>query len=466
MSLYTEVDATPKKPIEPILKPFKDDFKTAVIDTRYTPLQDLLSYVEGSTWVVDYYSQVLDEHNELNGQDSSLSAVYQQYNRIWSLELKVTQDLSQVSQDETSSEITLQGSANIYPFMVPQVGDMFRTGIADGREGLFKVTSVQRRQMFKDAVHQIEYQLIAINDEIRIYDLDKKTQLTYYFVKDFLLNNQNPLLVEDQYNTAKKLEEYWHDLIYMYYHQYFSNEHRTILVPEQGFVTYDHGLTEFVKTIMDSTEDTPTFSIRQLNIGDDKLLTHHSLWTMLLRRDPKMMKYIYKEVGITTKNSFHKSALMAGLRYTGIHHIVYPVGFKGPIDYQNEQMVGKLLNEANPDFDPDKHSEDVINWYSKLLYKKVFLQSKMNKPRFDVNQLLINPVHFEDSYVLSNTFYNRNTSRLSLLEKLLLDYLDFKLINAKDVLKLCEDGNEWNDLEKFYFYPLLLLLIKYYLRRL
>jgi len=276
-------------------------------------------------------------------------------------------------------------------------------------------------------------------------------------------------LVETQYNNARKLEEYWHDMQYYYFHQYFSHEHKTLIIPEQGFVTYDHGLTDFVKTVFETTEDTPVLSIRQLNIGDDRLLKHHSLWTMLLRRDPKLMKHIYKEVGLTTKNAFHKSALMAGMRYTGIHHIVYPVGFKGPIDYQNQQWIGKLVNNyeksKDPDFDPTKYDEDVIHWYSKMLYKKAFIQSTMKHPRFDVNQLLINQIHFEDSYVLSTNFYNRNTNRVSLIERLLLDYLDFKLIDSGDVLKLCEDSNDWNDLEKFYYYPLLLLLIKYYLRR-
>lgn len=449
MPLWEDTDKSPSQPRQDIVRPFKPGVKTAVIDTEYTPQSDLIAYIEGSSWVVNYYSQILDKNSEVKGQDTSLPAPLQQYRRIWSMELKVTQDLTQVSQDPGTNEMTLVGGANVYPFLVPQEGDMFRAGIADGREGILKVTKVQAMQIFVDHAYQIEYQLIAINDQARIYDLDQKTQVTYYFVKDFLLNLQNPLLVEDDYQNSRKLTEYWYDYIQLYFNQYFSREYMTIVVPMQDVPTYDHGIVDFVKSIMNSFDDVHIQSIRELNVGDDGAITATSLWTMLANRDPKLMKMIYTKTGVTSRVNFHRSALMASMRYSGIAQVVYPLDAKLNVDFMMCKEIPKPVLPVNivstmPAYVPPVPPTD---------------GSIAPMP-------IIKPVNMLDGYVLSSAFYTRDNTNLSLLESLLLNYIDFKIIAASDVLKVCDDMLNWGHVERFYYIPLLLLLIKYNLRRL
>jgi hypothetical protein len=79
---------------------------------------------------------------------------------------------------------------------------------------------------------------------------------------------------------------------------------------------------------------------------------------------------------------------------------------------------------------------------------------------------VIKPIDMANGYVLSQAFYTRSGEGYSLLEKLLIDYLDFKIIASRDVLKLCDSSYEWGPVEKFYYFPLVLLLIRYNLRRL
>jgi len=449
MPLWEDTDLSPTLPQPDIVRAFQPGVKTAVIDTAYTPQSDLLAYIEGSPWVVDYYSQILDQNSELKGQDTSLPAVQQQYRRIWSMELKVTQDLTQVSQDPATTEMTMQGMANVYPFLVPQVGDMFRAGVADGREGIFKVSRVTAMQIFVDHAHTIEYQLIAINDPARVYDLDLKTQVTYYFVKDFLLNLQNPLLVQEDYDNGKKLTEYWYDMIQLYFNQYFSREFMTIVVPMQDVPTYDHGIVDFVKSIMNSFDDVHIQSIRELNVGDDGAINSIGLWTMLANRDPKLMKIVYTKTGVTSRVNFHRSALLSSMRYSGIAQVVYPLNPQTGVDFMMSKEIQKPLLPVNivstmPPYVPAPPPTD----------GSVGLMP------------LIKPVNMDDGYVLSSAFYARDNTNLSLLESLLLNYLDFKIIDAGDILKLCDDSYNWGHVEKFYYFPLLLLLIKYNLRRL
>lgn len=448
MPIYVEDDNAPTAPKPDVIRAFVPEFRTAVIDTRYVPQSNLLAYIEGSSWVVDYYSQVLDVNDELKGQDISLDPPHQQYRRIWSMEFKVVQDLSQPAQDPTLNEFMLQGSANIYPFLVPQEGDMFRAGIADGREGIFKVIKVTRRQIFTDTAHVIEYQLVAANDPARIFDLERKTIQTFYFVKDFLLNLQNPLLLEADYNASKKLEEHYYDMIHLYFSQYFSREYMTLIIPGQPVPTYDHGLTEYVKCIMESFDDVHIQSIRQLNIGDDGAIGSNSLWTALMRRDPKLLKFAFSKAGLVSKNSFHQSGLMAGMRFTGIQRIVYPINPKLNVDFEHYNETAKVLI-----------ADTVVSHMLPLEVPPAGENGLVPMP-------LIKPVNFADGYVLSSAFWMKDTPNCSLMEKLLLDYFDFKIISSGDVLKICDSSYEWGPVEKFYYFPLIATLIRYNLRRL
>lgn len=449
MPVFKDTPSAPTAIKTPTVQAFSPRIKSAVVDTRYTPQSDLLAYIEGSTWVVDYYSQILDTDDELGGQDTAAPAPLKQLRRIWSMELKVIQDLSQVAVDPQLNENTLQGSANVYPFLVPQVGDMFRAGIADGREGIFKVTRVDPRQIFKDKVHVIEYQLIGADDPVRIFDLNEKTLVTYYFVKDFLLNLQNPLLEEADYHASQKLATYYYDMIRLYMQHFYSRETKTLIVPSQRWYIYDHGLTDFVKSVMDSFDDIQVQSIRQLNIGDDARITSNGLWEMLLRRDPKLMRFIYTKTGLVGRGSFHRSALMAGMQYTGIGSVVYPLDGNGGLDFEYCKASEKPVNGENiistmPAYVPPAPPEEGT-----------------------IGQMPnIKPVDMVNSYVLSEAFYKRQGANCSLLEKLLLDFIDFKIIAAGDVLKLCDNSYEWGPVERFYYFPLLLLLIRYNLRRL
>lgn len=449
MPVFTETPTAPTQPKPDVVRAFAPSVKTAVIDTRYTPQSDLLAYIEGSTWVVDYYSQILDASDELGGQDVAALAPLKQYRRIWSMELKVTQDLSQVSVDPTTNESTLQGGANVYPFLVPQVGDMFRAGIADGREGIFKVTKVSPMQIFTDRAHVIEYQLVGANDPVRVYDLDIKTIITYYYVRDFLLNLQNPLLEEADYYASRKLEAFYYDMAHLYFSQYYSRETLTLIIPAQTVYTYDHGLTAFVKTIMETFDDVHVQSIRQMNIGEEGNITSNSLWDMLERRDPKLMKFIYTKAGLISTENFHKSALMAGMRYTAISRIVYPIDPKRNVDFQLCSAYDKVLC-----------AENIVSTMDPYVPPEPPTDGSVGE------MPPIKPVDMANGYVLSEAFYTRSGEGYSLLEKLLLDYLDFKIIAARDVLKLCDSSYEWGPVEKFYYFPLVLLLIRYNLRRL
>lgn len=465
-AIYKDNDKAPGNPehIKDVIAP--SNFKSAVVDTAYTPKQELLAYIEGSTWVTDYYSRVKGSSEDSQGLDPTLPIPMQQYNRIHSMELKVQQELTFES-TTPNRERKITGVSLVYPFLIPQVGDMFRAGVYDGHEGLFVVTRSEPKSMFLDTVHEIEYEMISEEDPRWIGDLDSKVQNTYYFVKDFLLNHQNPMVLEADYHSGQALARWYYDLIYFYFKQYVSREFMTLTIPNQQNSSYDHGLTDFVMSIMDSTHDIQIQSIRRMNISDDSAIKAPSLWDMFLRRDPKMRKYIYQHAGIVptrdTAVPWAQTALMSGIQWTRIRFIVYPI----------EPLLNNDLREGLERLRyvlDSRTVERLKKKLSKLDWNSVnldgFKQASENDPPKLGIAPSIWPVNFSGTYVLSEAFYDKNRAGMSKLELLLDDLLDHKLIRNEDVLKLAEECYDWDRLDQFYLIPLLLLIIRYSIRRL
>ena len=193
---------TKPSPNEAIPAPYKG----VTVDSRYTPLSSLITHVEGSSWVVKYFSQVLDIDSEVSPQQLTKEAVYQQYTAINQLEMRVNNELS-YSQDDASKAATVTGSATLYPCVIPNTGDMFLADIGDGREGIFTVTRTERKSLLKETCYQIEYVLVAYStDTERMRDLEQKTIKTLQFVKEFLLFGQNPVVVDSEYATVRELK--------------------------------------------------------------------------------------------------------------------------------------------------------------------------------------------------------------------------------------------------------------------
>ena len=93
-------------------------YKSVVIDERTLPKEQLLAYISGSNWTIEYYQQVLGEDNELKEFDIAQGATVQQYNLIHKLELKVEGELSN-SSDNEKALTTITGNGSLYPSIIP-----------------------------------------------------------------------------------------------------------------------------------------------------------------------------------------------------------------------------------------------------------------------------------------------------------------------------------------------------------
>jgi hypothetical protein len=447
----TDVTAVVEKPTT--VKIAAPQYRGVVVDTRYLPSSALLTNIEGSSWSVNYFSQVLNADNALSGQQMNLNAIYQQYRMIEKFELKVTTPLSS-SQDTDTSQMNVTGAANVYPFLIPNVGDMFLADIGDGREGVFRITLSERRSIFKDTCYGIEYQLVDYSTEERRADFASKTIQKFLFMKDFLQYGQNPLLLAEDATNIRTLQGRYYELTRDYFRNFTSNEYKTLLIPSQPSTIYDHFVTKVMTTIVSTTDAREVSSIRRLNVDGDDAMKATNLWDCLLERDKRLLDLAARESGTILTKMFSRNARHEGIYYSGISYVVY---FKDPeltVDYG-------LYKQSQP-----LSATRLIPVPSRSPVASALFEPTVLNGVAGAGAPLLHPVLIDNHYVLSEAFYTRSEAGQSKLELAVHDYLDGEAPNFKSLVEFCDSYHAWGPLERYYYTPILLILMKSAIRSL
>lgn len=433
------------KPAAPAPKPdvveiAKPEYKGVVVDTEYTPSQNIITHVEGSKWTVSYYSQVLNDDNAPNGSQLTGEVIYRPHVLIRDLVIRVSSDLNSMVFDPASGESTVRGTATIFPSVKPNVGDRFLADIGDGREGIFLVVTAAPRSIFADTAYQIEYVLENYSTQERRGALNRSVVKVYFFVNDFLDYGQNPLVVEEDFRFIKTMNVKYHQVVEDYFRMFSSTEYKVLLVPGQPWPTYDHFLSKACSRVFD-TRDAPELQYnRVLNVDDDENLRCQSVWDALLDCDRVALHYAFKRVGTVSTRSFARRPIFGGIYHSGINSIVYPKDPKLGVDYMQRDRTKPIDGSiVQPDarFDPPVGT--------------------IPDPADTVPD--IHPVLVDDYYILSEAFYSKSDGQ-SKLELLLQDYLDKKELSLKTIHALAEKIPTWGVLERFYYVPLLLMMMK------
>lgn len=426
--------------------------KTVVTDTRYDPAKSLLTNIEGSSWTVTYFSQVLDSDSALSGQNATLNPIYQQYRRINNFELKVTTPLT-ASQEADSKSMNFTGSANVYPFVIPNEGDMFYADIGDGKIGLFKVTASERMSVFKDTAHKIEYLMTDYLEDQRKADLEAKTVQTLHYVKDYLLHGQNPLIHEQDYQDLLDLEQWRDELIRKYFHWFTSREFKTLLVPGQQNPTYDPFAVKAITSFFDTRQAPELRHLRVLNVDGDQAMKSTCIWDALTRCDERLLRHGHRRTGLVFARSFERNPMMEGIYWSGIHYVVYPKDPELSVDYEFT---------ARPKF---VISEDVTAAPTRISsLQDIFAENTLFAGLPYSGAPVINSVGLDDHYVFSKAFYEESNEGQSKLELCVRDYLKRKALDTRVLTALCRTCHGWGGLERFYFIPILLILINAHIR--
>lgn len=440
--------------------------KSSVVDSRYQPHKSLLTYVEGASWQANYYSQILGVDDEVSDLQITQSAPYQQYRLIKNLELKVTSELTE-SQDAQTRTWDVSGEATIYAGVIPNIGDVFIADIGDGKEGLFTVISSEKKSRLNDTVYVINYKLRTEMDSKHRKDLDSKIVVEQVFVKHNLQHNKTATLVTSEFEQLAKIESSYRQLVSHYFKDFFNIEYQTLLVPDQEQRLYDPFLTSGLLSTIDQTEHPYIYKIKILNVDRDPAFKEINIWNCLAQNNYDLLSMAFYRAGVSHRSRLNEHPQFNGFYYSGIDNIVYPLD-KSNVDLVNstrsdrtDQRYGNC--EYKDPLVPDRlvtggRRHDTLN---RILQSHVQLKGFNTTGKVGKELPLIHPVTIDDYYVLSEAFYFGNFEEMSILEQVTTNTLKGLDVDKADLLRLVTNAKTWPNVERFYYIPLLLILIKY-----
>lgn len=437
-----------------------------VVDTRYQPHKSLLAYVEGASWQVNYYSQILGRDDEVSDLQLNQQAAYQQYRLVKHLELKVTSELSE-SQDQQTRTWEVTGEATVYAGVIPNVGDVFIADIGDGKEGIFTVLTSEKKSRLHDAVYTITYKLRAEMDATYRRDLEEKTVVEQVFVKNNLQHNHTATLVTSEFEQLAKIEAGYKHLVAHYFRDFFNIEHQTLLVPDQPAKLYDPFLTSGVLSTVEQSENPLIYRIKVLNVERDPAFKEVNLWQCLAQNNVDLLTMAFYQAGVAPRGRFNEHPQFNGFYYSGIDTIVYP------LDKANLKLVDSTRTDRTDytgavyggcDYVDPLLPDRIVGGSRRTDNLTKLTQSHTNlkgfEPGAEKEAVLIYPVTKDDFYVLSEAFYYNQPGQ-SILEQVTRNTLEGKVVDKADLLRLVEAAKTWPNLERFYYIPLILILIKY-----
>ena len=434
----------PPKPNLPEIR--KNVLKDVVVDGISEPLDRLTMFVEGTPWVVTYYSQVKVPDNATMSLDTNASGIQQQYQKIENFELRVTQGLTQ-DYDSTTGLTRVSGTSNVFPAIVPIMDDMIIGAAATGRIGIYRVNNVERTAIALKSAHAINYTLVSFIDEnpLELENLESKVIRTYFFDKERVLEGGFPLLKEEDHNAFNELEDIYRNIIDYYFDNFYNPSMQAIVIPGQKEHIVDTFLLEFLLSIIEVSDHPLILKHRRFFTDNDPYMDQNNLWDMLLDRNARMLEQINQKYQYISVSTFNRSSWLKGLAYSGVKYVAYP---------KTPDLTVKTQKDTNAKIGMTIELTPTTN--RRGVASTAIVQSY---PTGTGNMVKIFPVLTDDYYVFSQNFYD-STSGLSLLEKLVLEFLRHEAINPTELIALLSDFNSWARLEQFYYLPICLMMVK------
>ncbi len=421
-------------------------YKGIVYDDNNKPLLTLLAYITGASWTVDYYGQVVGEHNDLREVDPGQPGTFQQYHKTVGMELRVESALTN-TYDDTNGITTVTGSAMVYPFLVPNNMDHFVADAGDTQKAIFRVTQIDRKSFNRDSIYRIDYELVGfVNNHQQMFeDLESKVIRSFTFSKDRLIEGLSPTIRTEEYTKVINLKALYQDLIKYYFKNFYSQQYGTLIIPGQDNAYYDPFVASYVMSIVDTFDAPEIRMVRPIPVDKEPYLSQPQFWELLHNKDYTGKMYSNNEMGLVNKKLFNRNSFVQGLAFSTIDYVVYPStvdssAFVGCFPEQKIMSLEELQSTTG---------QNNVNF---PLAENVYVTAQKSYP-------IIHEVLFDNKYVLSNNFYSEGSDQ-SALEVLVKDYMKGNTIDLKMLYAVTDTYRKWKRLEQFYYGPILMTLVR------
>lgn len=446
MPLVTESNPFIKGPQDPIFNAEVSgpEYRHSIVDSEKIPLDSLLTHIEGMSWTVDYYSQVLGEDEELNDYNPSEQGPYQQYQKIVRYEVKLQGDLTS-NFDNSQNRASVTGTAITYPKLIPNKGDILIGDIGDGRAGRFTITSVTQKSIFNNSVYEIDFELASILTRAETEKLDEHVVKTVYFDKDFLLFGQNPLLVSEEYKLRTRLHDTIDEVLGSWLAEFYSYEIQSIRVPQPGMVVFDPFLVSTMVKVF-GTSDHHLFSKISLYNCDELALTSYTdIWTAMLKGEEYILKMAFSKYQLIHTRRFTNNIHLRGIRFSNIDYVVMPAIGKPSIS----DPLGVLQYDTEHHFDVTDTN----------------LPGDTTVPVTPPVGVLTAPSMVGTSlYVFSKDCYELTDNPVTGIEQQIRNYFQREKLSPKEIFKYTDKRDTLDPLQRFYLMPACLFMMMVLLR--
>lgn len=416
------IDLTPK------VTPDQTRYQTQQADDSNVPLTTIAPYISGFSWIVDYYSQVLGPDDPVQEHSINLNPVNQAYKKIENMELKVQ---SEIDFNFNKAQITeeLTGSAVIYSGSIePNRYDLFLADVGLSRPAVFVVRDVNKMSHLAETAYEIEYQSVdLLNDQVK-QDLENKIVDTGFFSVDYLLDGKDPVLMGSEVQQIIKLQEAAADLMAMYCDEFINRTLRFLLLPENQYATYDPYVHEFLMDVFEVSTIPRLRDLNEPNFRNDPELDIATVWDLIKGSSLRLIKEKLKPADTIVLRT---QRALGNIYHTNLYRFMCPVDSKYAPSYTIRREV-----------------KDELYPYDSV--------TEVRSPIYNVDK--------DDYYVFSESFYTDNFDSMSELEHLTKRFMNNDPMDPVEVLSLLDTYRDWYPLERFYYTPIVLVLIQYVLR--
>lgn len=263
--------------------------RTAINKATYPDIYGtLLSYTEGIPTIVEYFRK---RESYINRQtiDTSFSgersAVQFSLDHIHNFEIRLKEQV-EVDVDVEATEVTINGTAIIYPGFKPNVGDIFYLKLLDNRIGAFVVNTTKPLSISHGTHYQIEFHFDQFISQDYIDKINASVSNEYYFDKQKFFSDENALLTSESYEQMMLLLQYKKSIISTIMNTFYNQKEKSIITPENIYDTY---LVEYLLNKI-SVNDTHRSFGHIPNPYIQKF--DNTIWYAFLNQDLSVLSYI------------------------------------------------------------------------------------------------------------------------------------------------------------------------------
>jgi len=408
----------PPEPERP--KIYSNTYKHSIVDSAYTPETSLLSMVDGTPRLMEYYRRKLMPDEELSQFQPDNAAVYQSYTRIKNLVGK--QDgAGAYAFDPTKGESATTFEMWLAFDLNPLQWDVAIMDAGEGRAGLYQIKEQPEiRNDTSNKVYLCTFEKLGILTEDIMAQLEIRVVEELVYSKDSALHGGISIITQPEFNTAKELFNWRLTIANYIMNEFYWNPERTIAWEDKnGRKIYDQYLVKFLAGQMpaDLRTSYPPINLFSTQYGGREYggFGDINIWEVLMRGDFNLLPVAKNStITIVSTNRLINTRQYGNLRSSKFDWVVVA--------------------------DPERYQ----------IQRAYF--------NMDGFPLLASSPQYTTTYLFTPEFYEGQPQ--TDFERLVVDALKNHLVDREKLLNYCKGFFELDKWQQLYHGAILLLLIQ------